>query len=224
MLTAAELPRQQVRCRRVQLPGSQVRVGGQQRLGKPLLIVLFALHEPPVHSAMADQLAELLRCEIPDQSLHPGHGLFLGPAVIFRDAAHDLALDDHRVPQGVHTVRRRIFRHEGPGFLETLTAGAVLGHSPVLRQIFVDPLNGFLVGSGRFQPLHIIGQSHIQTAKCFIQVLHKVRFLSVDCYAAGWTASPVWLCQNQTASSIQPSASVPLAMPMPCGALRYTLS
>ena len=157
MDAATALPCQRSRGGRVELTGGKIGVGGDQRLGKAVKVVLLPFHKPPVHPALMHQLAELLRREIPHKALHPGHGLCLVPAVFLRQTAHDLLLHQQGIPQRVHAVGHRVggllvLRHFQP-----LAAGAVLGLRPVFGQIFIDPCHGFFVIARGLQPLHIIG-------------------------------------------------------------------
>ena len=133
-------------------------MGGQQRFGEAVKVVLFPFHEPPVHPAVLDELAELFGGEVLHQPLHPGYGLGLGVAVFCREAAHHLPLSQHRFPQRLHALRRRVLGQRAAHRVKPLAAGAVLGVGPVLSQIFVDPLNGLLVIARGLQPLHIVRQ------------------------------------------------------------------
>ena len=150
---------------RRQLPGGEVGVGGQQRLGEPGLIPLLPFHEPPVHPALPVELLKFLCREVPDPLLHPGNGLGFRPAVFPGQPAHDLLLDGQGLPQGVHTVRRGVLGRDVPlrrG--DAVGRRAVLGLCPVLGQQPVDAGDGLLIISGRFQPGDVVGQAHIQAA------------------------------------------------------------
>ena len=194
---------------RRQLPGGEVGVGSQQRLGEPGLIPLLPFHEPPVHPALPVELLKFLCREVPDPLLHPGDGLGFRPAVFPGQPAHDLLLDSQGLPQGVHTVGRGVLGRDIPlrrG--DAVGCRAVLGLCPVLGQQPVDAGDGLLIISGRFQPGDVVGSPTF-----------RLRTASFQSYIFFPSCYSETLCQNSAARSTQPSASVPTPMPMPCLAL-----
>ena len=151
---------------RRQLPGGEVGVGGQQRLGEPGLIPLFSpsTNRQSIRPSQSSFLNSFCR-EVPDPLLHPGDGLGFRPAVFPGQPAHDLLLDSQGLPQGVHTVGRGVLRRDIPlrrG--DAVGRRAVLGLCPVLGQQPVDAGDSLLIISGRFQPGDVVGQAHIQAA------------------------------------------------------------
>lgn len=89
---------------RVDLPPGKVRMGGDQRGSKTVLIPLLPLHKAPVHPVFPVQHLKLFRRKVFHPALHLGNGLRLAPGVLRRDPPHDLPLGDHSVPQNVHPV------------------------------------------------------------------------------------------------------------------------
>ena len=167
---------------RVDLPPGKVRMGGDQRGSKTVLISLFPLHKAPVHPVFPVQHLKLFRRKIFHPALHLGNGVRLAPGVLRRDPPHDLPLGDHSVPQNVHPVGGGVLGLDIHVGAQALAVGAVLGLGPVLSkvgvdagngllvQIGVDPLDGLLIIPGGFQPLHIVGQAHVQAAERFVQI------------------------------------------------------
>lgn len=89
---------------RVDLPPGKVRMGGDQRGSKTVLIPPLPLHKAPVHPVFPVQHLKLFRRKVFHLALHLGNGVRLAPGVLRRDPPHDLPLGDHSVPQNVHPV------------------------------------------------------------------------------------------------------------------------